>query len=442
MAHPDPALIVQQSNVIMLALDQAGCFVALNPAAERFLARPAADLLGQPFTTVLDPFSHEKAALMLDRTLAEGGVVDWELDHLQPTGAPVLVGYTTSVWRDDAGQAGGLIAIGRDLTGQLELTARLAETNQQLEGALLQLEKTHAALKSTQAQLVQSEKMRALGQMVAGVAHEINNPAAFVANNLAHLAQLMPGLTALFAAYAPLKPLADADQQRALAQAEAAVEIDYVWQDLPDVVRESQEGLERIRNIVLSLRNFARLDEAARKEADINEGLRSTVRLVRSQCKDRIDIREAYTELPTVMCRPGELNQVFLNLLMNAMQAIEGAGTIEVTSTRTSDCIVVTVRDSGPGMSAATLARLGEPFFTTKPIGAGTGLGLAVSLSIVEQHHGRLHYDSRPGAGATAIVEIPIVYPEAVTTQPHPPAPSPEIEKMISGEGEMATPLS
>jgi PAS domain S-box-containing protein len=403
-----PSLLFQHIDAIVLTLDCDGMFTSLNPAAERCFACAVEELLGRPFTTVLDPFSVEKANLMIARTLSQGGLTDWELDHVQPDGPPILVGYTTATLRDQGGMVVGVGAIGHDLSAKLELTAQLAQTNQQLEGALLQLENSHAALKATQALLVQSEKMRALGQMVAGVAHEINNPAAFVAGNLAQLAQLTPALRALFDAYLPLKALAPADGRAVIEAAEAAVDIDYLWQDLPDLVRESQDGITRIGDIVRSLRNFSRLDEAELKAADINAGLRSTLQIIRPLSPPGIVITEAFGVLPAVLCRPGELNQVFLNLLTNAMQAIDRAGQIDVRSAHEQNRITVTIHDSGRGMDAATLARLGEPFFTTKPVGAGTGLGLAVSFGIVERHGGRLRFESAPGYGTSAIVEIPL----------------------------------
>jgi signal transduction histidine kinase len=194
----------------------------------------------------------------------------------------------------------------------------------------------------------------------------------------------------------------------AIESAEAAIDLEYVWQDLPNLVQESQDGMIRIGDIVRSLRNFARLDEAALKAADINAGLRSTLQIIRPLCRQDSVIVEGYDDLPLVMCRPGELNQVFLNLLTNAIQAIDGAGEIDVRSEHQQDRITVTIRDSGRGMDAATLARLGEPFFTTKPVGAGTGLGLAVSFGIVERHGGRLRFASAPDCGTSAIVEIPV----------------------------------
>jgi two-component system NtrC family sensor kinase len=193
--------------------------------------------------------------------------------------------------------------------------------------------------------------------------------------------------------------LADPERLAAITAAEAAADIDYLWQDLPDLVRESQEGVERIRKIVLSLCTFSRLDEVDYKLADVNEGLRSTLQMVRSMYSNRITIREEYGELPQILCHPGELNQVFLNLLTNAVQAIEGEGSIEVKTALEGDGIAITFKDSGSGMSAGTLVRLGEPFFTTKPVGSGTGLGLAVSFGIIERRHGRIHFKSQPGQG-------------------------------------------
>ncbi len=394
--------------MIMLTLDLGRRFTSLNPAAAQLFGRPAQQLLGQPFETVLDPFSQAKGQLMLERTLVEGGVEDWELDHLQPEAPPVLIGYTTSLLRNDAGALLGIAAVGRDLTHTLDLTARLAETNQQLEGALLQLERVHATLKSTQTQLVQSEKMRALGQLVAGVAHEINTPIAFIGNNLAHLAGLEPKLRQLFAAYAPLKQLADTAQRTTIADAEAEAELEYLWDDLHDLVAESQQGIERISDLVQSLRSLVRLDEAEMKAANLNDGLASTVRIVRSLSKEQVEIVEQYGELPPTLCRPSELNQVFLNLLTNAVQAVTGEGQVRVASACQSDAIIITVRDTGVGMDAEILPRLGEPFFTTKPAGVGSGLGLAVSFGIIERHHGRLEFTSTPGAGTTATVTLPV----------------------------------
>jgi PAS domain S-box-containing protein len=398
---------IEQMNVVLLTLDMEGNFISLNPTAEKIFSRPAAELIGKPFTVVLDPFSHQKAAMMIARTLAEGGVAEWELDHLRGDDTPVLLGYTTTRLQDEKGHVLGLGAYGVDLSAKLDLTEKLAQTNQQLEGALIKLEKTLAELKSTQIQLVQAEKMRTLGQLVAGIAHEINNPAAFVANNLEQLQDMLPKIHHLYDAYIPLKKHANPQQLSVIQNAEKNSDLQYMWDDLRDITSESIEGMDRIRNIVLSLRTFSHIDEAGNKLADLTDGLRSTIQLIRPLCKNRIEIIENLQPLPQIYCHPGELNQVFLNLLTNAAQAIAGEGQIEISTHANPGAVEVKIRDTGCGMKPETLQRLGEPFFTTKPVGAGTGLGISIAYGILERHHAKMEFQSRPGAGTTVSVQIP-----------------------------------
>jgi two-component system NtrC family sensor kinase len=402
------SLIFDQTDFIVFGLDLTGRFIAMNAAAERLFNPGKKDLAGQPFHAVLDSYSYSKADQMINLTLQNGSVRDWELDHCQPDAEPVLVGYTTCILRDGNGNPVGIGAVGHDLTDKMELTAQLASTNQELEGALLQLEKAHAGLKSTQAQLLQSEKMRALGQMVAGVAHEINNPLGFARNNLIFLEEKLTVLKSLYFEYATLKNTASPDALHSIRQAEQKSGIFTLWDDLGDSIQESLEGIHRIQEIVLSLRNFSRLDEAENKRADINEGLRNTVQLVRPMCKDQIILEEAYGTIPQIFCHPGELNQVFLNLLTNAIQAIEGQGKISISTILRDAAITVQIKDSGKGMYPQILSKLGEPFFTTKPVGTGVGLGLAVSFGIIQRHNGKIRFESTPGEGTTAIVELPL----------------------------------
>jgi two-component system NtrC family sensor kinase len=249
--------------------------------------------------------------------------------------------------------------------------------------------------------------MRALGQMVAGVAHEINNPLAFARKNLAYLDEKLPILRSVFAEYAKLKNCGSPDQLRSILQAEQQSGISYLWDDLGDAVQESLDGIRRIQEIVLSLRNFSRLDEADIKEADINQGLQNTVNLTRSMGRDQISIEEDYGVIPKILCHPGELNQVFLNLLTNAIQAIDGQGRIIISTRSGPGAITIRIKDSGTGMDEQTLSKLGEPFFTTKPVGTGVGLGLAVSFGIIRRHNGTIAFESKPGEGTTAVIELP-----------------------------------
>jgi len=402
-------LIFNQTEYIIFALDPEARFIALNDAAEKLFSKTANTLIGQPITIVLDSYSHKKAINMVTTTLETGKVFDWELDHTQPDREPILVGYTTCLLHDTENNLVGIGAVGRDLTDKLELTAQLAATNQKLEGALLQLEKAHAELKRTQAQL-QSEKMRALGQMVAGVAHEINNPLGFVKNNNIFFEEKIAMLEALVNEYSKLKMLVKADQLHSIIQFEKQSGLEYLWDDLKDAAHESLIGIQRIQKIVQSLRNFSRLDEAAFKEVDLTEGLSSTVNMVTPMCKEKITIHENYGDIPKIFCHPGEINQVFLNLLTNSIQAIDNEGSISITTSCQNDLLTVKIEDTGVGMDQLTLSKLGEPFFTTKPVGTGVGLGLSVSYGIIQRHQGKIIFESKLGFGTTATIELPVNY--------------------------------
>lgn len=396
---------LQQAHLPFVALDAEGRLLALNQAAERLTGRPAAELIGTPFAALLDPYSRAKAAAMVAQALATGVAADWELNHMQPSGPPLLVSYSAWAWRAGPEAAPAVAAVGQPLQAALSLAAQLAATNQQLEGALLQLERTHTALKEAQAQLVRSEKMRALGQLVAGVAHEVNTPLAFVANNLEFLTESLEGLRALHARY---HNLVGAEQSAALAAADAEAQVEQLWADLDELLPESREGVTRIAAIVQALRAFARPDDPGVQSANLAPGLAGTARIARAAAPQGVTIREHYAPLPPVICNPGQINQVVLNLLTNAVQAVGAGGVVVLSTARERDWAVVSVSDDGVGMDETTLARLGEPFFTTRPLGTGTGLGIAISRGIAERHRGRLEFMSTPGAGTTARLLLPI----------------------------------
>ncbi len=389
----DSSILWIQTSTPILILDNKGYIRRANPAAAALFHRSENELTGSPLVTFLDPFSREKAQTLLDQAIALGSIQDWELDILIPDQLPNLAGFSA-----DRLQPEGLMLVCRDLSSQMELTAHLAVLNQELEGALLKLEKAHRSLQEAQAQLVQSEKMRSLGQLVAGVAHEINNSLGFVKNNVHYLAEKLPRLDEINNHIRSGKiTLADAQHFSALLQ------------DIHELSEENTEGLNRIEKIVLALRNYSRLDEANLKPANLSEGLANTIKLVLTSCHKRIKIETELEPLPEILCNPGELNQVFMNLLMNAVQAIPGEGCILVKARLENNKIVVTFQDNGMGMAPDVLARLGEPFFTTKPVGSGTGLGLAISQGILNRHNASLLFSSRPGAGTLAKIELPIL---------------------------------
>jgi len=239
-------------------------------------------------------------------------------------------------------------------------------------------------------QLVQSEKMASLGRLVAGVAHEINNPVSFIASSVAPLKRRLER-----AAQA-----APADVAKLLAEAE-------------EIVGVMARGAERTTAIVKDLRSFSRLGEAARKPVDLHEGLDMSLRLIEARWRDRITIHRDYGTLPAVECDAGQLNQVFVNLLANACDAIRDRGNIWVTTRAEGDTVSVTIRDDGAGMPPEVMSRVFEPFFTTKDVGSGTGLGLAISHGVVTDHGGRIEVESTPAAGATFRIVLPTGGPGA-----------------------------
>ena len=297
-----------------------------------------------------------------------------------------------------------------------ERTRALAHTNEQLTAEQAALKSSLSRLEQAQQQLLQSEKMAAVGQLAAGVAHEINNPVGFVNSNLGTLATYTERLIELADAQAAAlqagNPLA-ANHPAAvrLSAAETAADMTFLRQDLPDLLKESADGLQRVKRIVNDLREFSHVGEAEWQPADLNQGLESTLNVVWNDLKFKATISRELAPLPPVMCLASQINQVFMNLLVNAGQAIGQHGDIRLASgtfdREGAAWVWIEVSDTGCGMSAAVQQRIFEPFFTTKPVGTGTGLGLSVSWEIVQRHHGHLTVRSTEGQGTTFRCELP-----------------------------------
>ena len=274
-----------------------------------------------------------------------------------------------------------------------------------------ELEGAYNELKLTQAKILQQEKMASIGQLAAGVAHEINNPIGFVNSNLGTLRKYTVKLGEFIEVQAKMiVALGTAASQEEHSEARKKFKVDYVLQDITDLVEESLEGVERVRTIVANLKTFSRVDQAERKASDLNECLESTINIVWNELKYKVDLKREYGELPLVVCYPQQLNQVFMNLLMNAAQAIAEHGVITVRTWHDDGVVRVAITDTGNGIPAENLPRLFEPFFTTKEVGKGTGLGLSIAYDIVtKQHHGEISVQSEVGCGTTFMVTIPLV---------------------------------
>ncbi|MGH8459315.1 MAG: sensor histidine kinase, partial [Nevskiales bacterium] len=298
---------------------------------------------------------------------------------------------------------------------------QLARSNETLEVKVQErtqdLTKAYAALKSTQAQVVQSEKMASLGQMVAGVAHEINTPLGFVRSNVDMVGGMFQDIKRLLERYAHTvglirAPNADDNQITQafdqLAVAEAEVDT-IVLDEAGTLLTDSIRGLNQINDLVSNLKDFSRLDRSRMDWFDVNEGLNGTLTISRNQIKDRVEVVKNYGQVPQIQCAPSQVNQIFLNLITNATQAIgSGGGQIRLTTRATGGEVQIVFEDTGCGMTPEIMSKIYEPFFTTKEIGKGTGLGLSIVYQIIEEHHGRIEVHSEPGKGSRFTVTLPI----------------------------------
>ncbi len=281
-----------------------------------------------------------------------------------------------------------------DLHARIRSALRIGQLQKQLARERNELKQTLEELRAAEAQLVHSEKMAGLGKLVAGVAHELNNPIGFIYANMDHFRRYVGELKTVF--------------DGGSLPAEPAERAGRAFEVLGRLIESCSNGADRIKKIVQGLRTFSRLDEAERKAVDIHEGIDSTLALLEHHLKDRIQVRQDYGYIPQVECYAGQLNQVFMNLLTNAADAIEGEGGIWITTAVEDGVVRVSIRDSGAGIDPENLKQIFGPFFTTKDVGKGTGLGLSISYGIVEKHGGKIEVESKVGEGTTFTVVLPV----------------------------------
>ena len=267
-------------------------------------------------------------------------------------------------------------------------------------------------LEEAHSQLLQSEKLASIGQLAAGVAHEINNPIGFVNSNLGTLRAYVDDLLDLLSLYETgsailaTVPALSAE----IARKRTLVDLDFLREDVAKLIAESIEGTTRVRRIVQDLRDFSRLDSGDWQLADLHAGLESTLNVVWNEIKFKADITREFGPLPLVECLPAQINQVFMNLLINAAQAIPEHGVISLRSGVENGAVWVSISDTGSGIVPDVLSKIFDPFFTTKPVGKGTGLGLSLSYGIVRKHNGRIDVSSEPGKGTTFTVWLPVTH--------------------------------
>ena len=408
---------------LMYCINAEGVFLEYIPAKDDSSQLSPAQFLGK---TVMETFSEELAYWTMhhvEEALGTGKVQSGE-----------YVQMVDNVWRSYDARFfalgdGSVLVLVRDVTDRKRLSSALIESQAQLAYQTQKLEAALAELQATQSQLIHNAKMVSLGQLVAGIAHEINNPVSFIQGNISHAGQYATELLHLLQLYQENYPHPAPAIQTELE----SLDLEFLSQDFPQLLQSMQHGVNRIQKIVKSLRTFSHLDEAAQKKVNLHEGLESVLLMLQPQIAGdsqlpEIEVVKVYGDLPLVECFPGELNQAFLNILSNAIDALRGLGYQELggklveskfssralriwieTMAETADVVQVKIKDNGCGIPEEVLGRIVDPFFTTKPVGAGTGLGLFISHQIiVKKHQGQLNYLSTPGAGTEIVIKLPV----------------------------------
>jgi PAS domain S-box-containing protein len=349
----------------------------------------------------------------LERAVRDGRLLVYEYELQVPRG---LQQYESRIVRSGPDEC---LCIVRNITERKQAEAKLRQQEEDLKrhrDRLAELvQEATRKLEAQQAQLIQSEKMASLGQMAAGIAHEINNPMSYIASNLGTLGDSTRVILQLLHLYRELEdslgsgasppPAELLERIRALRRQE---DVDRLLADMRELIHDSLEGAQRVDEIVQGLRMFARPESGPPQWVDMNKLLESTLKLVRNQLRYKCTVLCDYGSLPLLPCLPTQISQVFTNLFINAAQAMEERGELRITTRHEGDEVVVRVADTGSGMTPETLARLFTPFFTTKPAGKGTGLGLSICYGIIHRHQGRIEVQSEPGRGSTFTVRLPV----------------------------------
>ncbi len=377
-------------------------WLEVNPALCEILGYERDQLLQKSWAELVHPEDLPREETLCRELLAgEREEYKLPLRFIHAGGGTVWGNVAVRSMDDARGRQVSLVLIVHDITS-------LIQQEEQLREALARQIDLNHQLEEAQSQLLQSEKMASIGQLAAGVAHEINNPVGFVSSNLGTLRTYLDDLIAII----------DAAQARSGGDPElrallAARDFPFLRDDAPALVAESLDGIARVKKIVQDLKDFSRVGESEWQWADLHQGLESTLNIVWNEIKYKARVDKHYGDLPRIWCLPSQLNQVFMNLLVNAAHAIDRQGVITLRSGTSPDGVWVEVEDTGHGIAPEHLGKLFDPFFTTKPVGQGTGLGLSLAFSIVRKHGGHIEVHSEPDQGARFRVCLPQIPPEA-----------------------------
>jgi two-component system NtrC family sensor kinase len=397
--------IIQLAPSMIVGLGPLGEIILFNDYAEQLTGYARNEVIGKRWVDLfIPPALRVGISALLDDAVRSGTA----LRHIENQ-IVVRDGSRCSVdWNSQVMQQNGELKV--LLSFSVDVTERCRaeqELNNYAELTLL-----NQRLEKAQSQLLQSEKMASIGQLAAGVAHEINNPVGFVNSNLGTLknycAQMMELIALYRSAEAKISDVSVLDEITKLKQ---SIDIDFLQEDLLALIKESEDGLMRIKTIVNGLKDFSHVTESEWSFADLNAGLDSTLNVVWNEVKYKAKVEKIYGQIPPVECLAAQLNQVFMNLIINAVHALDesmGMGLITLSTGQEGDWVWVEVKDSGQGMTDDVRRRVFEPFFTTKPVGKGTGLGLSLSFDLVQKHGGRIDLQSKPGEGSCFTIWVPV----------------------------------
>lgn len=408
-----------QDCIAHISLD--GKYLSMNPAGCEILQfEVCGKAIGMDFT----------AAIMENRTVVEEALKKAAAGETMSVRYECLGQRNKKLWWDAKlspvtdfdGSIKSILLVARDISEQKKLEEQLQEAQEAEKRVLTEknqeLEKAYSELKTAQTHIFQQEKMASIGQLAAGVAHEINNPVGFVMSNLGSLKKYVDRLTGYIAEQArALEAISQGTETSSavlqrLEESRRSLKIEHITSDVNSLIDESLDGATRVKKIVQAFKSFSHVDEAEVQMADLNECLESTINIVWNELKYKAALKKEFGELPKTLCNPGQLNQVFVNLLINAAHAIEKHGEITVRTWRDNGTVNVSVQDTGCGIAPDNLRKIFEPFFTTKEIGKGTGLGLSIAYDIIKKHNGSMRVDSVVGAGTTFTITLPVVEKE------------------------------
>ena len=408
--------------------------IVVNPdATVRFINQTAIDALqysiedvdGMPVGKLFDDGQLHLFTL-INKLVTDGELRNKGMNLMSKDGSRIPVVLNGSLIRNEDNKIDAVVLIARDMRDIYQLITELSQLNEDLEERVKNRtdelrvardasEEALKKLQQTQAQLVQNDKMASVGQLSAGIAHEINNPTGFVLSNLKTLEEYINDIRCLITEYDTLLQrcvgISDEDVScivKNIEKFKEKIDVVFLLHDIAQIFKETQDGMRRISKIVRDMKEFSHAGSDKPEYTDVNKGLESTLNIVWNEIKYKAEVKTLYGDIPHVMCYPQQLNQVFMNILVNAAHAIEGRGVITLRTFSENGNVVIEISDTGKGISPEHLSRIFEPFFTTKPVGMGTGLGLSVAYAIIKKHNGEITVDSKVGAGTRFQVCIPV----------------------------------